>query len=111
MSRPEPFESQAERLTRQFYDWERWGRGWHVWDAPVALEPPFRPFFGHFVADTVGASRDDARKPTFLGSLLVRKKSLPAPVDVVEWEPEPPYACDDSPLSELQIALPPDTKI
>ncbi len=37
----------AELLTQQFYDWEIRGRGWTVYDAPVELEPPFRPFEGH----------------------------------------------------------------
>ena len=32
--------TQAERLTAQFYKWERRGRGWQVWEYPVELEPP-----------------------------------------------------------------------
>ena len=41
--------TREERLTAQFYDWERRGRGWQLWSYPVELEPPFRPFFGHYV--------------------------------------------------------------
>ena len=37
----------AQYLTEQFERWERRGRGELVWDAPVELEPPFRPFEGH----------------------------------------------------------------
>ena len=37
----------AELLTDQFYRWELRGRGWKLADAPVELEPPFRPFEGH----------------------------------------------------------------
>ena len=65
-----PCESSGpEALTRQFYEWERRGRGWQVFDQPVALEPPFRPFFGHFLPATPGAAHDDGRKATFLSNL------------------------------------------
>ena len=37
----------AELLTDQFYRWELRGRGWQLADAPIELEPPFRPFEGH----------------------------------------------------------------
>jgi len=40
----------CEVLTEQFYAWEKRGRGWRVGDYPVALEPPFRPFYGHYVS-------------------------------------------------------------
>ena len=39
----------ARELTAQFYRWELRGRGWFVWPYRVALEPPFRPFEGHFL--------------------------------------------------------------
>ncbi len=43
-----PPQSRLERLTDQFYAWERRGRGWHTWPYPVELEPPFRPFEYHY---------------------------------------------------------------
>src|SRR6059036_2397038 len=64
------------RLTRQFHDWEIWGRGWQAWNEPVELEPPFHPFFGHY--DQVGADRvrDDGRKPTFLSMIVGSLRTL-----------------------------------
>src|SRR5437762_2902537 len=54
------------QLTRQFYAWEKRGRGWKLWDYPIQLEPPFRPFFRYLPAAPVF---DDARKPTFFSAL------------------------------------------
>src|SRR5438477_12938759 len=55
-----------EQLTQQFYAGEKRGRGWQVWDYPVELEPPFRPFF-HYLPATPGF--DVARKPTFCSAV------------------------------------------
>lgn len=105
-----------EALTRQFYEWERRGRGWQVWDRPVVLEPPFRPFYGHYISGSPGAVQDDGRRPTFLSNLVTglinRGRNDTVPVDSPETiEPEPTYLEDDSPLVELQAALPPEIKI
>ena len=105
-------ESQAEKLTRQFYEWEHRGRGWQVWPKPVALEPAFRPFYGHYLSDRVVV--DDGRRPTFLSSLLSSvSQSLagppkqPAPeVPEPEEEPEPTFLDDRDQLIELQTLLP-----
>ena len=40
---PRAVSAQAVALTEGFYAWEVRGRGWDVYDFPVALEPPFRP--------------------------------------------------------------------
>ena len=58
---------QIEKLTTDFYEWERRGRGWDVWPFPVELEPPFVPFYYHYVQRN--ASLDDGRKPTFLSKI------------------------------------------
>jgi hypothetical protein len=101
-------------LTRQFYAWEMRGRGWQVHDRPIALEPPFRPFFGHFTAANNGAV-DDGRRSTRLSSffdrLASRHESAPSRAVLVEDEPEPEYAERDAPLVEIQVALPAETKI
>ena len=55
-----------EKLTRQFYQWERRGRGWQVFDRPVSPEPPFLPFYGHYVPEAPLV--DDGRKATALSS-------------------------------------------
>jgi hypothetical protein len=57
-------------LTRQFYAWQFRGRGWQVYDRPVSIEPPFRPFFGHFVAG-INSVVDDGRKSMRLSSFLI----------------------------------------
>lgn len=58
--------SNAQALTRQFYEWERLGRGWHKEGVPVALEPSFIPFFGHYVEQEI---IDDGKRDTWLSSL------------------------------------------
>src|ERR1041385_6062943 len=90
--------SPQERLTRQFYVWEQRGRGWQVWPYPVALEPPFRPFFYHYCPPALPPV-DDGRKPTFLSSLVDRFKSrnlrslpeqwldVPENEEIIEAEP------------------------
>jgi predicted DNA-binding transcriptional regulator AlpA len=110
--------SSIEALTRQFYEWERRGRGWRVWGRPVVLEPPFRPFFGHFVSGTPGTIVDDGRKPTFLSTLVGGFLKGPSggsemvmPADDSEAEPEPVSMDTPGRLIELQAILPPETKI
>jgi len=107
--------TQQERLTAQFYDWERRGRGWQLWGYPVELEPPFRPFFYHYVEP--GRAVDDSRKPSALGSFMdgiFGRSTAPAPPAPVEEEcvsddPEPLY--EDGSLVEFQVALPAGTKV
>src|ERR1035438_7059131 len=108
--------SGPEALTRQFYEWERRGRGWQVFDQPVALEPPFRPFYGHFISGNPGAGLDDARKTTFLSNLVdgFFKGRNVDPERVIlpeEAEPSPTYMEDRTALVEVQVVLPPETKI
>src|SRR4051812_5824934 len=114
---PDAADSIEEQLTRQFLAWEVRGRGWQVWDVPVEIEPPFRPFFGHYVSRSAHGPADDGRKPTLLSSLADRLKSAwgrnQASVrtqDESIEEPEPrPFR--ESPLCEIHIALPAGTKI
>jgi hypothetical protein len=101
----------AEKLTRQFYRWEERGRGWRVFDEPVAPEPPYLPFYGHFLPDAPPV--DDGRKPTALSSWLQKISSSlsgtsPSPeVAQDEEEPEPEKLVRDS-LVEFAISLPID---
>src|SRR5713101_6966230 len=67
----ESFVSAAERLTEQFYRWERRGRGWQSWPYAVNLEPPFRTFLGHFLAPGPQPV-DDGRKPTWISNFIER---------------------------------------
>lgn len=58
-------ETRAERLSREFYQWERRGRGWLVAPYPCELEPPFRPFY--YVEQSASQdcpAFDDGRHPS-----------------------------------------------
>jgi excisionase family DNA binding protein len=103
-----------EALTRQFYEWEMRGRGWQVFDRPVAIEPPFRPFLGHFAA-TPNLVVDDGRRQTLLSSFVGGLFKAPAsPVVVLppeDAEPEPVYSDNNARLVEVRAVLPPETKI
>jgi Type IV secretion-system coupling protein DNA-binding domain len=103
-----PPKTLEERLTLQFYRWEKRGRGWAVFPYPVLLEPPFRRFLGHFLMPTP-APIDDGRKHTWISSLIERlagassspgneaDRSLP-----IEAEPGPDVFRDEG-LIELEV--------
>lgn len=57
----------AEFYTAQFYTWEYRGRGWHVSDEPVELEPPYIPFFRHGYHQR---QIDDGKKHTPISKLI-----------------------------------------
>jgi hypothetical protein len=99
-----------EQLSDQFHRWEQRGRGWQVFPEPVAPEPPFVPFHGHFFPST--PIIDDGVRPTFLSSLVqslsrsLSTEKPPAPVEPEpEEEPEPTPLVRES-LVELQASLP-----
>ncbi|MCB2189774.1 MAG: type IV secretion system DNA-binding domain-containing protein [Deltaproteobacteria bacterium] len=105
-------------LTRQFYRWEERTRGYWLWDYPVAPEPPFVPFEGHFLPGSP-QTVDDARKPTFLSSLAEKIKACfsPEKPQTIPDLLDPPYGPEDilpdiylsdGDLVEIQIALPSD---
>jgi hypothetical protein len=71
--------SVSRRLTEQFYEWERHGRGHAACGVPVQLEPPFAPFFGHFVRN---AYIDDGKRHT----VLSRLRGLFAPDHAVAFD-------------------------
>lgn len=102
-----------EQLSEQFYQWEKRGRGWQVFDEPIYPEPPFRPFEGHYQPELPAV--DDGRRPTFLSSLFQnivgnRTPESPAPPQIAEDEPEPQPLVRDS-LVELQTSLPANLNI
>lgn len=110
-SSPETLE---DRLTAQFYAWERRGRGWHLSPYPVDIEPPFSPFYYHAVAPVDGI--DDGRVPTWgsrlLDRLSGRQDTVIVPANPVESpEAEPPDAEPEDgrgPLTRLPVATPSD---
>jgi hypothetical protein len=104
-----------QKLSEQFYQWELRGRGIQVFSEPVVPEPPFRPFYDHFVP--FEHIPDDGRRPTFLSSLVdkLSRKLSTAPPETPqssppEEEPEPGQLVRD-PLIELQTTLPADLDI
>ncbi len=110
----------VEQLTTHFYEWEQRGRGWSVWDSPVDPEPPFTPFYYHYIP--VDAQYDDGRKPTFLSYLVekVKKKMHPTSNKSENDSPELESSIDEvSPqpfenigkIRELKVIIPYDYKV
>lgn len=108
--------SGPEALTRNFFAWENRGRGWQQWPRSIALEPPFRPFFGHFIVPS-GAPRDDGRRETmlsrFVDSFTARDQQaqVPALPEELFAEPDPVFVAENDDLTELAIALPEGTRV
>jgi hypothetical protein len=98
-----------EQLTEQFYRWELRGRGWLVFPEPVCLEPPFRPFLGHFLP--AAGRADEGRKHTRLSGFISRLQQTiaPPPPEAAgadpEEEPQPAFR-EAQELEEIQLALP-----
>src|SRR2546429_424036 len=95
-----------EQLTDQFRQWELRGRGWSVFDFPVAPEPPFAPFY-YFQPEQ---ALDDGRRPTLFSSFVQRlSQKLPPPQPRLIPEPETdpePQRLERSSLVELHLSLP-----
>ena len=104
--------SAAELLTQQFYNWEIRGRGWLIWDSPVQLEPPFRPFEGHVLPNAF--FRDDGRESSLLSSMADRFLGFlgsPSPpvLDTPDNEEvEPAFKKHTEEIAEIQFSLPRD---
>ena len=98
-----------EHLTAQFRSWELRGRGGRVFEQPVSLEPPFRPFEGYSLPQQ--RPRDDGRKHTAASGFFARlrqqvatsPKSEPPPEPDAEPEPDFREPCE---TVELQLSLP-----
>jgi hypothetical protein len=114
-------ETRTERLSREFYRWERRGRGWHVAPYPCELEPPYRPFYLVEQASNYPAI-DDGRQPSLwdqIKSGLSRGKKAAgqnllqhSAVDNDPDDLDPDYCGygqDD--FVEFQLALPHEQKI
>jgi hypothetical protein len=103
--------SPSEALTLRFYDWERRGRGWQVWEYAVDLEPPFVPFF-HLPPPPL-TEFDDGRRPTLLSTvvdgiqdLFQRRRPVPQlPFLEFEERDAEPFD-DDSPLAKIRLTAP-----
>ena len=103
----------ARALTEQFYRWELRGRGWMLWPNTVQLEPPYRPFEGHYVRNNT--QEDDGQVESLgsrfakrLGSIFGAQQTEVAFPEEDEIEEPDAAASEGRELVELQIALPPD---
>lgn len=103
----------AEYFTCQFYTWEYRGRGWHLEDAAVLLEPPFIPFIRHRPQPLY---IDDGKRHTWVSKTIeyLQGKEPPVQEEVFELDYENieqfPFE-DDSGLAALQIKVPKERNI
>jgi hypothetical protein len=103
-----------ERLTIQFYNWERRGRGWYVFEDPVHLEPEFAPFFGHFLPQTTNFVDDGLRKTVFQKAFdILKKKPKDQGEETESWYDEvKSYIYDEETLlTALRIVIPKAHKV
>ena len=103
----------AEYFTYQFYTWEYRGRGWHLSDQPVYLEPPFIPFFRHGHQPEY---IDDGKRHTLVSWLIESikgKKPIPSfEVNTLDYQELAPFIYEELvDLTALQVKLPKDRKI
>lgn len=98
----------SERLTHNFYTWETRGRGWQVYDYPIDLEPPFRPFS---IIRPVVTYEDEGRVPGWFERFIKSKKSSQQTIqeDPIEDDPYPFH--DNAPLRSITFHLHRDYKL
>src|ERR1044072_605504 len=103
----------ADYYTYQFYTWEYRGRGIHVSDSAVHLEPPFIPFFRHRGNPQYV---DDGKRHTVLSRIVESFTGLsPLPVleaDELDYQTLEPfeYSTNEA-LTALQVRFPKERKI
>ncbi|MBS1683184.1 MAG: type IV secretion system DNA-binding domain-containing protein [Bacteroidetes bacterium] len=108
-------ESLSERLTSQFYNWERIGRGWYVFNSPVELEPEFIPFFGHFMPQPPVI--DDGKRHTVLSYLSESVRNALSPKKQAQEELQIEYETrayrfdSEEPLTAVSLSLPEGEKL
>jgi hypothetical protein len=102
--------SKAQALVTQFYDWEIRGRGWMLAPEPVELEPPFYPFFEHYVPELY---IDDGKRPTMLSMFadLFRKDTTPKGYEYQSPEYDVFPFVDDVSLVAFSIIFPKHHKL
>jgi|GEM_PF-185753 len=94
--------SDEEFLSAQFLRWELRGRGWQVFEEPVALEPPFRAFEGHFLPHRPQAEVDqEGRLGSVVGNLLWKLRKAYSPTEEEIVAAGPTAEEDEEPELEL----------
>lgn len=99
----------VERTTLRFYEWERRGRGWQVYNQHVDLEPPF-DYFNKYSA--FAKVEDDGYVPSILEkltSLLRRKKPKDNETEKDEQLPFAPVVEGD--ICVLRLSLPKNERV
>jgi len=102
----------SEILTSRFYEWEKRGRGWHVFDDAVDLEPDFYPFFGHFAPPQ--KVEDDSKRHTLFSGLanLFSDKKKVEPDTSYDMPPVTAYPYDwEMQITVFTIVLPKGQKM
>ncbi|MBS1731862.1 MAG: DUF853 family protein [Bacteroidetes bacterium] len=100
----------AEFYTAQFYTWEYRGRGWYIADEPIALEPPFMPFFRHGFPEK---RIDDGKRHSIISKLFAKPTEQPTILAqaILDYEQLEffPYQSEEE-LKAIQLKLPKDKK-
>lgn len=95
--------SRSEQATLHFYQWERWGRGYYLFETPVQIEPPYQ----RFEHRTYNYKRniDDGRVPSLFS--LAKQLLAPREETKVEELPEivPQYLSVDAVLELVGFSL------
>lgn len=103
----------AEYFTERFYAWEYRGRGWHLCDGPIELEPPYIPYVR---IPPKQQYIDDGKRHTWVSKAIEYFKDSKEPHqdDTVELDYETllPFAFEEEPaLIALQVKTPRERKI
>jgi len=106
----------GNRLSWNFYAWERLGRGRQVWPHPVFPEPPFQPFRHIDMPE-----EPDARRPSFFKAIadlfgFVSRDEEPYGMKPEDFEStwstvSVSEFCPDSDLHVFSVSVSPDKKI
>ncbi|MEI6316378.1 MAG: type IV secretion system DNA-binding domain-containing protein [bacterium] len=97
----------SKELTSRFYQWEIRGRGRHVFDFPVELEPEFYPFLGHYIS-TPQVADDGISKSLFNKAVGLFKPKQKVEIDESTTIPTVSgyeFECDEE-ISVFEIVLP-----
>ncbi|MBS1619130.1 MAG: type IV secretion system DNA-binding domain-containing protein, partial [Bacteroidetes bacterium] len=104
--------TKAEQITQNFYNWERAGRGWYVFETPVDLEPIFTPFFP--IADT-WSGIDESFRPSLFSKAIsfLTQESKPKEAVTEDSTPDVPQAfpfTSEESLESFSISFPKGAK-
>lgn len=105
----------SDALTAQFYEWEKRGRGWHIFENPVELEPDFYPFFGHYLPPK--SVIDDSKRNTLfskIGDFFNGNNEVPKnnTEEIAEKIPITSYLFEDNtPIHTFRVSLPQGSKV